>query len=61
MLAAIVGIEITITRWEGKAKLSQNKELADRQGAVAALQALPERSGTHADPALLEAMRQTLA
>lgn len=61
MLAAIVGIEVTITRWEGKAKLSQNKELADRQGAVAALQALAERDGSHADPALLRAMRQTLA
>lgn len=61
MLAAIVGIEITITRWEGKSKLSQNKELADRQGAVAALQTLAESNGTHADPALLQAMRQTLA
>lgn len=61
MLAAIVGIEVTITRWEGKAKLSQNKELADRQGAIAALQALAERDGSHADPALLQAMRQTLA
>lgn len=37
MLQAIVGLEITITRLEGKAKLSQNKELRDRQGAVAAL------------------------
>ncbi|WP_180683810.1 FMN-binding negative transcriptional regulator [Tepidicella baoligensis] len=39
MLRAIVGIEIEITRLEGKAKLSQNKELRDRQGAVEALQA----------------------
>lgn len=39
MLQAIVGLEITVTRWEGKAKLSQNKELRDRQGAVDALQA----------------------
>lgn len=39
MLQAIVGIEIAVNRWEGKAKLSQNKELRDRQGAVEALQA----------------------
>jgi transcriptional regulator len=38
MLAAIVGLEITITRLEGKAKLSQNRELRDRQGAVKVLQ-----------------------
>lgn len=37
MLQAIVGIEITVTRLEGKAKLSQNKELRDRQGVVDAL------------------------
>jgi len=34
MLKAIVGIEISITRLEGKAKLSQNRELRDRRGAV---------------------------
>ena len=39
MLQAIVGIEITVTRLEGKAKLSQNKTLQDQQGAVNALQA----------------------
>jgi len=39
MLQAIVGLEIAVTRLEGKAKLGQNKELRDRQGAVAALQA----------------------
>ncbi|NIC43745.1 FMN-binding negative transcriptional regulator [Aquabacterium sp. A08] len=39
MLQAIVGLEIAVTRWEGKAKLSQNKAPLDRQGAVEALQA----------------------
>lgn len=39
MLQAIVGIEIALTRLEGKAKLSQNKEARDRLGAVSALQA----------------------
>lgn len=40
MLQAIVGIEIAVTRLEGKAKLSQNKEALDRLGAVTALQAV---------------------
>jgi transcriptional regulator len=34
MLKAIVGIEITITRMEGKAKLSQNREDRDRLNAA---------------------------
>lgn len=37
MLKAIVGIEITITRIEGKFKLSQNKEARDIRGAGEAL------------------------
>ena len=36
-LSAIVGIEITIDRLEGKFKLSQNREPRDIQGAVEAL------------------------
>lgn len=38
MVAAVVGIEIEITGLVGKFKLSQNKEGADRQGAIDALQ-----------------------
>lgn len=38
MLKAIVGIEIEITRLEGKLKLSQNREARDIQGAASALQ-----------------------
>jgi len=34
MLAAIVGIEITIERLEGKFKLSQNRSTADRHGVA---------------------------
>ena len=34
MLKAIVGIEIVIERFEGKSKLSQNREPRDLQGAV---------------------------
>ena len=39
LLTAIVGLEITVTRLEGKFKLSQNKEEADRTGAAQALDA----------------------
>lgn len=39
MVQAVVGIEIEITGLVGKFKLSQNKEEADRQGAIDALQA----------------------
>lgn len=40
LLKAIVGIELTITRWEGKWKLSQNRPLPDREGVAAGLTAL---------------------
>ena len=40
MLKAIVGIEITIERFEGKSKLSQNREPRDVAGAAKALQDL---------------------
>jgi len=43
-LRAIVGIELQITRVEGKAKLSQNRSEADRAGVVAALSASPRAS-----------------
>jgi len=38
MLTAIVGIEIEITAMIGKSKLSQNKDMRDRIGAVQGLQ-----------------------
>lgn len=37
MIKAIVGIEVTIKRLEGKSKLSQNREARDVLGAVDAL------------------------
>lgn len=40
LLKAIVGVELTITRWEGKRKLSQNRSSADREGVAAGLAAL---------------------
>ena len=39
MVQAVVGLEIEITRIEGKSKMSQNKEPRDQQGVVHDLQA----------------------
>ena len=39
MLKGIVGLEIAVTRLEGKFKLSQNRPAADRPGVIAALEA----------------------
>jgi transcriptional regulator len=36
-LSGIVGLEITVTRVEGKSKLSQNRSAADRRGVVEGL------------------------
>ena len=52
MLKAIVGIEISITRLEGKAKLSQNREDRDRLNAADVL----EKQG---DSKLATAMRDS--
>ena len=40
MLGAIVGVELAVTRIEGKWKLSQNRTLRDRAAAVAGLEGL---------------------
>ena len=37
MMGAIVGLELTVTHMEGKWKLSQNRDEADRKGVVAGL------------------------
>ena len=39
MLKGIIGLDITVTRLEGKYKLSQNRPAADRPGVIAALEA----------------------
>lgn len=51
MLRAIVGIEVRITRLEGKRKLSQNREPRDREGTITALDA-------HGRAPLAQAMRR---
>ena len=53
-MKAIVGIEIPITRLEGKWKLSQNKDAADREGVIAGLETPGD---AHANAALAERMR----
>ena len=54
MLQAIVGIEITLTRLEAKAKLGQNRAPRDRQGAIDAL-------AQRGQPGLARDMAQALA
>jgi len=54
-LRAVVGIEIEVTRLEGKRKLSQNRGDADRLGVIAG----HEASNAPQSVALAAAMRQT--
>ncbi len=54
---AIVAFEITVTRLEGKAKLSQNKTAADVAGAAAAL----DTQGDQWSRALARQMRQAMS
>ena len=51
-LRGIVGVELTVTRVEGKAKLSQNRSRADREGVVAGLR----ESGRADEQAVAEQM-----
>jgi transcriptional regulator len=57
MLGGIVGFEIAISRIEGKFKMSQNRNAADRDGAVAGLEA----TGRPDDAELARAMRAAAA
>ena len=52
-LRAIVGIEIELGSLEGKYKLSQNRDAADREGVVAGLRGDAARIGGAADTAAL--------
>lgn len=44
-MRGIVGLEIAITSWSGKAKLSQNRSMADQAGVMAGLAAEPDAAG----------------
>jgi transcriptional regulator len=50
-MKAIVGLEIPVTRIEGKWKMSQNKVAADRQGVIDGLrdECDPHRNAAMAD------------
>lgn len=48
LLQAVVGLEITLTQWSGKWKVSQNQPLANRMGVVTGL----EGEGTEAARAM---------
>jgi transcriptional regulator len=52
LLRAIVGVEVAIDRVEGKAKLSQNRSAADREGVVRGLR----REGSPGAAAVADAM-----
>lgn len=54
MLKAIVGIEISVSRLQGKWKMSQNRLPKDRDGVMAGL----EESGDEASRTLRDAMRR---
>jgi len=56
LAAQIVAFEIELTRIEGKAKLNQNRSLADRQKVIESL----ERSGNPGDRDVAKLMRETL-
>lgn len=53
MAKAIIGIEISIDRFEGKWKANQNRSLADREGVIAGLESL----GTPQSREMAEVMR----
>jgi transcriptional regulator len=55
-LRAIVGLELTVTRLEGKLKLSQNRSRADREGVIAELR----QRGDEASAALADAVQAAL-
>jgi len=44
-LRAIVGVELVIARWEGKAKMSQNQPEANRRSVIAGLADSPDSAG----------------
>lgn len=52
----IVGVELSLTKVEGKAKLSQNRSRADREGVVAGLR----RSGRHDERMVADQMAAAL-
>jgi transcriptional regulator len=56
MVAAVVGIEISITQLVGKWKVSQNRSISDRVGVIEAL----EREATPSGAAMAALIQETL-
>ena len=54
MLKGIIGLDIAVTRLEGKYKLSQNRPAADRPRVITAL----ERGGDENSVAVAQLMRE---
>jgi transcriptional regulator len=50
----IVGVELRVSRWEAKRKLSQNRPADDRAGALAGMEA----AGRRGADAVVHAMRE---
>ncbi|HKS62268.1 MAG TPA: FMN-binding negative transcriptional regulator, partial [Xanthobacteraceae bacterium] len=56
MLRGIVGFRFAITRLEGKWKMSQNREMPDREGVVAGLTARASGDDRETADAVAQAM-----
>ncbi len=56
-LKAIVGVEVPIRHLNGKWKLNQNRQAADRHGVIGALEARDE----HTNAGVAQAMREAEA
>jgi transcriptional regulator len=57
MVTAVVGVEISITRWYGKWKVSQNRSATDRAGVVEGL----EREASASSVAMAALVKETLS
>jgi transcriptional regulator len=58
LLSAIVGFELVLDTLEGKAKLSQNRMLADREGAIAGLESRGDTESVATAALMREALKQ---
>jgi transcriptional regulator len=56
MVTAVVGLEISITRWHGKWKVSQNRSVADRLGVIGGL----EHQASESSVAMAALVKETL-
>jgi transcriptional regulator len=57
LVTAVVGVEISVTRWYGKWKVSQNRSAADRLGVIDGL----EREASASSVALAALVKETLS